>query len=345
MLPFRFYVWWHHIIPPILGLAFVLIDTRTERIDIIAVFQFLITLIGTAAFGYFINDWADIETDKRGGKANTVARIIKWKRYIILVSLLLGAFLPWFWLIQLPFGFLGFIFWLFELTVLTLYSVPPFRLKNKAIWGIICDTLYGHVLPIGIAMAIFCGHLLPSTSKLVVGSCLLFFKGMRNIITHQIQDRVADRKSKTRTFVLSFGVVQSINLVNRFILPIEILAIFVLGILFYTNEPIWLQSFLIFLTWTVIAFDIPFYRYKFRYDRFWYFLNDYYEGWFPYLSFILVVFHNSIAFYWTFVWVFVFYMPLLKLIKEVQHATNEVQKLCSRIINKSKKLIQIFLSK
>lgn len=345
--PFRVHIWWQHIIPPILGLVFVLSDGyRIITSHAFLLIQFVVTLISTAAFGYFINDWSDIESDRLGGKANAVARITPWQRYFIAGLLLIGAFLPWIWLVKLPLGVMGIILWLFELSALILYSIPPFRFKNKAIWGILCDTLYGHVLPIGIATAIFCGSDLFPTPILIVFTCLLFFKGFRNIITHQIMDRVADRKSKTHTFVRSFGVVKTVHLVNGWVLPIEISANLILGILLYANDPIWLYSFLGFMGWTLLVFDLPFYTYKLRYDRFWYFLNDYYEGWFPYISFILFLLNHRLSPVWLIVWAVIFFIPLLKLMKDIgniiKNIALNIRELKIRIFKIIKKIIQLF---
>jgi 4-hydroxybenzoate polyprenyltransferase len=110
---FRTNIWWNHIIPTVLGVAFLLMLSAFSA-NFNYVFLFLVTLVSTATFGYFLNDLADIETDALAKKANSGARFSTFIIVSIVSVISIAAILPWIWLIKLPDGKLGFAIWLLE---------------------------------------------------------------------------------------------------------------------------------------------------------------------------------------------------------------------------------------
>ena len=125
------------------------------------------------------------------------------------------------------------------------------------------------------------GGLAPGLAALVV--LVLFCKGLRNILLHQLGDRENDRRAGLQTFVLARGPVRALALVNRLLLPLEVGALAGTLMLLAPAAPVWV-GFAAFLAFTALMFS----AWKFPYlprrqlrFKFLYFLNDFYEEWLP----------------------------------------------------------------
>lgn len=295
----RMPVWWHHLVPPILSIIYVIIWVNEVPLKqvVIPVLLFIISIIGTAGFGYWLNDWTDIETDRQAGKSNVTAGVNNRSRVLIFFALLLLGWLPWLGIPASPWAYL--FLGLLQLCFI-LYSVPPFRFKERSFLGILCDIHYGHVLPIAITFATFLPLWMPQKLwdwALITGiTGLLYLKGIRNIVEHQINDRKNDLRSNTFTFIQAIGAVPAAWLLRSVLVPLELFAI--AGLLARWSLPllVWYGSYLsiyVFLFWRWGIFRLPIRRWNFH---FWYIANDFYEGWFP-LS-ILLLAAMEYSFYW-----------------------------------------------
>jgi 4-hydroxybenzoate polyprenyltransferase len=111
---FRVKYWWNHVVPTIL--LFVYIYSFFNSYEFLKTIQyfilFLISIIGTAAYGYLLNDVTDIKDDLKSGKQNHASKLQPNIRYILLISTLIVAFVPLFWL---PINILNLTFFLFQL--------------------------------------------------------------------------------------------------------------------------------------------------------------------------------------------------------------------------------------
>jgi 1,4-dihydroxy-2-naphthoate octaprenyltransferase len=305
----RMGAWWLYKAAPLLALLYIMV--YVNRIPFIDAFYHfaasIITIIGIAGFGYFLNDLADIEFDKAAGKRNRVGGLGIPARIGLAVLLLALSFLPWLYLQSdwLTWALMGFQFLLY-----IIYSFQPFRLKEKGWGGIICDALYGLAVPAMIALLTF-DKIVPSRFLhfrwfLVVLFVALVLKGFRNILLHQLDDRHNDRQSGMSTFVTSTGSLFSLNFINRIILPLEGVALLGMVWILSLNLPgfhwvlvaFTLYVFLKFSGWKFFGM-IPFRQLRFK---FLFFMNDFYEEWLgvaalgyliaysPWFS-ILLVFH------------------------------------------------------
>jgi len=245
----------------------------------------MVVLVFTASFGYFLNDTTDVEEDAKAGKQNVAAQFSVLSRYGMLSLLLLIAILPWSYM---GLNAIAFYMWILLVLLLAMYSLPPFRLKERSWTGVVCDAMYGHVLPMSITIFYFYDLFQPIffAEKILLGCLLLvlLFKGLRNIIVHQINDRKSDRSNQLNTFVLSISPLFSVSLLNKYIIVGEfILLIFFHLILMETCwvSPLFLMLFLV-MTYAKFSgwkfFNMPQRQLRFK---FWYFLNDYYEVYFP----------------------------------------------------------------
>jgi len=291
----RSVLWWNHLVSPLAGILYSLwwfgVDHLQQPVQTILLFS--CSLFGTASFGYWLNDLTDQSLDQRVGKSNATLRYSTSVNLTIAGFLLLVGAWPWYYLVQYSVGFYA---WLGVFITLLLYSVPPFRLKERGLAGVLCDAGYGHLLPVWIVLGIFASPEITASPDWTVwaflGSLLLLIKGLRNICLHQLEDRHRDRKAGVQTFVLRWGPKRTASLISWLFLPMEGILLLILAIVVH---PVFLAGLLFFLfTYALRVWSWKFYRsYSERMVyRLWYVLNDFYEGTFPLLALGLVLFHK-----------------------------------------------------
>lgn len=160
----------------------------------------LATICGFASMGYLFNDLFDIEKDAAAGKPNFLAGKPAW--FTLLLFLVSSAFVfgPWWWL---PKNNISYALIAAQILLFIIYSVPPIRLKERGIAGIITDALYAHGLPPVLAaytFALAAQHPF-HTSEIVLLFAWQFVAGIRNILLHQADDLEADKISGSKNFV------------------------------------------------------------------------------------------------------------------------------------------------
>ena len=216
---------WKYKAPLLICWPYMLVGfTQTKPID--ALFFMSIsycTLFGIAGLGYLINDWADIKSDFRAGKSNKIGELKPALRIIILIILLVVAFAPWVWL---PTNIYSYGLILLEVLLFLMYSLPPFRLKERGILGVLTDALYAYVIPSTLASLTFYlvgnANYLEIKYFLIVINVWLLLVGLRGIVLHQIQDHSNDKNAGVKTFATQNGLSLAERLV-RSLLPIEII--------------------------------------------------------------------------------------------------------------------------
>jgi hypothetical protein len=81
--------------------------------------------------------------------------------------------------------------------------VPPIRIKERGLWGLIADALYAHAIP--AVMAAYTYTLISQQVPDLVFISMLFSwqfcVGVRNVLLHQLSDLESDKQSGTNTFV------------------------------------------------------------------------------------------------------------------------------------------------
>jgi 4-hydroxybenzoate polyprenyltransferase len=168
----------------------------------------LLTTVGFASLGYFINEFFDKESDTKAGKINKLSLIPLWSQFAILVAILLVTFLPWNWL---PRDQISYFLIFLQIGLFLAYSMPIPRLKETSYASLVLDALYAYPVPLLLSFHTFSllsgNQAYPSWFVLFVVAS--FFIGIRNIITHQIQDIFKDAASGLRTFPMVIGVNQT----------------------------------------------------------------------------------------------------------------------------------------
>lgn len=251
----------------------------------------VMTILGIAGFGYWANDFSDREEDKKAGKPNALEGMPLWQAFALLGGLLVAAILPWimyFPITPITLSLLGAEFGLF-----LLYSLPPFRLKERGILGAIADAGYAHTLPALLAAVTF--YTLAPRHWQGIGIFLvsigLFqcFLGLRNILLHQIGDHDNDLSSGARTWVIGMGVERAWMLVKWVFVPMECLSFgaflwVISGVgMPYPSIPMLLLSYPIFLAIALFQIWIWYKRpFPTQFQSFLnLFLDEFYVEWLP----------------------------------------------------------------
>ena len=89
--------WKNYIIPFLLGIVFlsVYIYEIPFALSLKVTGLLLISIIGTAAYGYLLNNIFDLEEDKRAGKNNFTENLPELIKILFVVVSLVTALLPW----------------------------------------------------------------------------------------------------------------------------------------------------------------------------------------------------------------------------------------------------------
>lgn len=221
--------WWDYKLVPILSAFYA--TAVVQGVPLASIWPSLLALLlaiaPCAAYVSLINDVTDRADDRRAGKPNRMAEKPAWQ-----MALLLGAALC----VAVGFG----IFWRDDLALataylcawaaFTLYSVPPFRLKNRGILGVVADASGAHLFPtLTAALLAFRAAGNPVDPIWISAiAAWAFGCGLRGILWHQLYDREADRIAGVGTFVQRQSHRAAMRLAAYVALPIELVGLAVL---------------------------------------------------------------------------------------------------------------------
>jgi len=178
------------------------------------------------AFGYFINDYFDRESDRKAGKQKIINSLSEPIAVILLFLLGIAGFITSL-LMQSNFELailLSVITYFFAI----FYSMPPIRFKERGVWGLLVSSVAQRSFP---SLLVFCAF---NHFNLDTWLFFLFlgFMGIRWILVHQLIDLQNDLKAGIMTFATNRGCQRTECLLKRVIFPLElgcILALWVYG--------------------------------------------------------------------------------------------------------------------
>lgn len=278
-------LWWNTLVPQALAwMYFSLFTTSEEAFPFAKVGLFSISLLATAAWGYLLNDYFDREQDTKAGKKNTLAGIEPILAQSVIAFLFTIAVGSW-WFTYAPIT--ANILYALQLVALIVYAVPPFRIKEKGLAGVLTDAFYAHVNPAFITLFLFNGFAIYTGIgcyffvAALIGTSLL--KGIRNILLHQIEDRKNDRRAGIQTYTVNRGGLYVVRLINKLLLP-EAVLLLVLVIMLSVKYPPVVVFFLLFAITTYLSFSgwkLAYLPKRQKLFKWLYVLNNYYERWLP----------------------------------------------------------------
>jgi 4-hydroxybenzoate polyprenyltransferase len=306
----------------------------------------LMTISGFASLGYLLNDLFDLKKDALAGKPNSLE---SKSAPIIIVLFSIAAtlmLLPWKFL---PWNTNSLIMIGAEVGLFLIYSVPPIRLKDRGLAGIIADATYAHSLPLLLAGYTFSLAANYKLTALPVGLLLLWqtASGTRNILIHQFEDEANDKKSDTRGFYSSLSF-QSFQLLIKLCVALEFATSISFFILLSPGQSLFFicgAVLLLFLLFAVIRFGLKSANWL-NMEGWHYFPNPVFEKWIPAailvilsfadIRFIFILVLNTILFnYKVFVEAYNrLFVPSRDFTKETSVATrDETRKWLSYVVN------------
>lgn len=188
--------WWFSKIPPLLAVVCldILRAGAAPSNALLLLGCYLWSIGAVAAYGHVINDAFDVESDARAGKPNQMAGVGWPRRMALCAALLLAGFAP---ALLVHFSHVALLLLALNYLWPTMYSVPPLRLKERGLAGLVWDVLGSHVTPTLLALSLF-----GATSRwfAVVLTIWAAALGTKGILHHQLKDRSNDIDSGTATY-------------------------------------------------------------------------------------------------------------------------------------------------
>ncbi len=285
----RYKNWWKYTAAPLLGVAyfmlFILGFYAHDSLRIVV--RLFLSITGFASLGYFLNDWADIETDSKASKQNKVGTLHPLLKFLLVAAFTILALAPWVF-------FQHYIYSLSliaaELVLFITYSFSPFRLKAKTLIAPVADALYSHVIP----AVLFAGILFLINQRnvdLVFISLLIIWKlcsGIRYYLNHIALDRKNDLLSNHSTLATERGNNFVYHLASKYFLSVEFSALLLLMLYAGVNFHSYAFLFLPVALFVFILEPILSVTFRFTYNFKRISLDDFYQQVFPLLSTIML---------------------------------------------------------
>ena len=225
------------------------------------IFPAIATILGIGMFGYFFNDFSDLESDRKANKNNMLEKLNTLSRLLLLVSALILAFVPWLFL---PFDSFNCYLLIGEFVLLLVYAVPPIRLKEKGFVALVADALYAYAIPFTLAFHTF--NLIYSVKIIWVLYAIIFAwqfsVGLINILIHQIEDYENDLHTQTNTWVTSIGKIKARNFLLYIFLPLTLILFVFFLIIISFNSCSW--YFILPIMFFLVQFGTIFNKKSFR---------------------------------------------------------------------------------
>jgi UbiA prenyltransferase family len=196
----RFGNWWAQKLPPLLFVAYVELIRRqaSPRASLATIGVLLLCVSCVAAYGHVVNDWCDIADDERAGKPNAMRDLRPAQRAALCLGCVVVSFtalVPWpvwpVWaILALNYAWP------------TLYSVPPVRLKERGLLGVLTDAAGSHITPTAFAFALAGAIAGGPGDPLLLAAVLCWATalGLKGILYHQIADKANDERAGVVTF-------------------------------------------------------------------------------------------------------------------------------------------------
>jgi 4-hydroxybenzoate polyprenyltransferase len=317
----RAHQWWHYKIPLALAAAFAFAWMSHIPFSMLLLPAGLLVLASAAAgiWASVINDFMDLDQDRLAGKSTPMMELSPSSRRAVLAgAVLLNAVVAWMLqtypvtLLLLMANWMTFV----------VYSVPPFRIKERGALGVIAIALGEHVL-----LGLLAVSLVLETTGMPLAAVplpwLLAYLGwsmafgMRGIIWHQILDIEEDRRAGCKTLGALIGKTKLAHIGEWYVFPFEILCFFLLLLLSRDSIFVILFPIYAFTEWLrckcwgcniVIAAPKPNMRFI---------MTECYQIYFPFSFLCLALQSDRSAIFLTVAFILVFPGAIAKLVREM----------------------------
>jgi len=293
---FRAIDWWEPKIVPLLVVGYMTVNHYHE--NIIAHFIWLLFLILAIALGAIfvsiLNDYTDLTFDLASKKSNRLESFSPFKRKVLLgLSFLINIIFCFFFIDDI----LSLCLYLSAHMAFILYSIPPFRLKNRGLLGVLADASGAHLF---VSLFIVTSMTQQMNKELdvfwlsLIGFWSLLY-GLRGILWHQFWDRENDLSINHPTFATSRQVA-SIKPAETLITIMEVATLFILLITLGHWLPFLALAFyaIILLGYKKLNQQVIFVLVP--NDKPWHiFLSDYYQILLPFSLILSCSFDNPIC--------------------------------------------------
>jgi len=217
--------WYEPKLLPLLGLGYLVI--YLNRLSVKASFIELLFLIASIAIGAVyvsvINDVCDVKEDVASGKSNTMKNLSAGQKALVLSTIIAAGIVCGYFIYP---DELSLLFYVMSWIVFSLYSIYPFRFKERGILGVLCDASGAHLFP---SLFIISGLMHAAGQSIhqqwiIFAGIWAFSYGLRGILWHQFHDRGNDITANISTFATQL---QPANFVwpERVILTIELICL------------------------------------------------------------------------------------------------------------------------
>jgi 4-hydroxybenzoate polyprenyltransferase len=231
--------WWASKLPPLIGLALalaVVFPLSFERTVEVIVAVILVTGGAVGAYGHLLNDAFDLEADRRAGRPNRLSRVAAPVRFLMVAAALGLAFLP---AVVVHYGPLVLGLLVLECALPALYSIPPLRLKDRGLWGVVADAAGAHAVPTLIVIAAAVG---PGMGEhpVVIGCAIVWAVavGLEGILWHQLRDREDDRAAGATTLAVRHGARRVRHVLVAILQPVKATALVALVVSLQPAAPV-----------------------------------------------------------------------------------------------------------
>jgi 4-hydroxybenzoate polyprenyltransferase len=287
--------WWAFKGAPVLATAYA--TASILNVELFALWQsllfLLVSLAIVAIYANLLNDLTDRQEDLLAGKSNGMVGRSSTFIVVAIISCLLPGFLAMGLLLKSPLALGIYVsIWV----VFMAYSIPPIRLKQRGLLGVLADAIGAHLLP-SLFAVVWVAHAsdrsIPVLWIILVGIWSLT-TGLRGIFWHQIKDIENDRLAGVNTFAVQTSA-QTLHFFGKWVIfPVEVLSF--AGMLFISGNSLaailmglyliteWLRSYF----WRIHSIIVsPFANHSTI-------LVEYYHLFYPLAFLIMAVWHNSL---------------------------------------------------
>ncbi len=244
--------WWNTQIPVMLAIIYFQLGQQKIAVPfsrlLFDIILYMVAALGIACFGQLLNDVCDREEDLLSRSPNLVVWKSRKKLLVMFVLVLLMAVLPW---IMLPLTPAILILLIVEICLFIACSVPPLRFKRRGLLGPIVNGLCEYTVPFMVGLLTFgklCGTELPLWFMTILAIWALLV-GVHATLIRQLMLAQWDLLARRLTFVVQYGWQFTVEGMERYLLPAEMVAFILLVLAIGCYIPLVPIGFLVYLVW------------------------------------------------------------------------------------------------